>query len=559
LMICASFLAGKAQFAFNEVYARPGNGQAEFIEIYNNAKTNIFINLDCYSALTYWRNSVNERGWYVLDFGPSNIAPGSYYVAAAASPFNTQNQTGVVANLDWNNLPAGASLTKWQYDGVGGYTQVPITLPLTNFIEDVNSLDAKNTILLYKSGVFEQGLVGSSNSNILDGEISSLPSLTVPTLGACTSQTFSFTGISGTAKMYSVTAATGTDNGYIRTYDGNCAPWQKSAPGASHTPGVTNNAGGTSPYDGAVFTTQGFVVPVACVTQTSANFFYRVNTPTTYDGAATEGSVFPMTVTIFNDNSAPGGVFSTAPNGVYDPGVDVVQHQDTYASSAALTSNITKLVTDPSKFMDVIVLYTTSSGCYDKVFAYSISCATLPVDFKSFTATRNHSNVLLKWETSSENNNSGFAVERNMNGTWEQIAFVNSQAVNGNSNVLLGYTYSDLNNSKSITQYRIKQVDFDNKSKYTEIRSVRGLDQIGKVTVYPNPTSDGRVNVVFDDAAVTRNISVTDMSGRTIKQINNISNNNITIDNLMPGMYSLRIIVPATGEQLVQKIVVNKR
>jgi hypothetical protein len=186
-------------------------------------------------------------------------------------------------------------------------------------------------------------------------------------------------------------------------------------------------------------------------------------------------------------------------------------------------------------------------------------CSPLPVDFKSFTATRNRSSVLLRWETSSEINNSGFAVERNMNGAWEQIAFVNSQAANGNSDILLTYTYNDLNSAKGITQYRIKQVDYDNKSKYTEIRSVRGLDQIGKVTVYPNPTNNGTVNVMFDDASVTRTISVLDMSGRTLKQINNVTNNNITIDNLQPGMYTLRIMVPETGEQTVQKIVVNKR
>ena len=208
---------------------------------------------------------------------------------------------------------------------------------------------------------------------------------------------------------------------------------------------------------------------------------------------------------------------------------------------------------------DIWVVVTASGVSNSNSVFITNTCAPLPVDFKSFTATRNRSSVLLKWETSSEINNSGFAVERNMNGTWEQIAFVNSQAANGNSDALLVYTYSDMNNAKGITQYRIKQVDFDNKSKYTEIRSVRGLDQIGKVTVYPNPTSNGTVNVVFDDASVVRTISVMDMSGRTLKQINNVSNNNITIDNLQPGMYTLRILVPATGEQTVQKIVVNKR
>src|SRR6185369_6925492 len=55
-------------------------------------------------------------------------------------------------------------------------------------------------------------------------------------------------------------------------------------------------------------------------------------------------------------------------------------------------------------------------------------CIPLPVGFKSFTATRNHTNVLLKWETSFEQNSNGFAIERNIRGTWEQVAFIPSQA-----------------------------------------------------------------------------------------------------------------------------------
>jgi hypothetical protein len=184
---------------------------------------------------------------------------------------------------------------------------------------------------------------------------------------------------------------------------------------------------------------------------------------------------------------------------------------------------------------------------------------TLPVIFQSFTAARNHSNVLLKWETSLEQNSSGFAVERNINGTWEQIAFVPSQAVGGNSSDLLSYQYVDLNNNKGITQYRIRQVDFDNKSKYTEVRSVRGDGQLGKVIVYPNPSMDGKVNVSFEDATTSREVSLYDMSGRTLKQWKAVTSNNITIENLTPGMYTLRVVMPETGEQVVNKIVVNKR
>jgi Secretion system C-terminal sorting domain len=184
---------------------------------------------------------------------------------------------------------------------------------------------------------------------------------------------------------------------------------------------------------------------------------------------------------------------------------------------------------------------------------------TLPVEFKSFTAVRNRSNVLLTWETSMEKNNSGFAVERNINGVWQQIAWVPSQALGGNSDVALVYTLTDLNNVKGVSQYRIRQVDFDAKSKYSEVRSVRGDGQLGQTIVYPNPTNNGKVNIIFEEGSLKRDISVYDMSGREIQQMKAVTTNNITIENLNPGMYMVRIIAVETGEQVVEKVVVNKR
>lgn len=189
----------------------------------------------------------------------------------------------------------------------------------------------------------------------------------------------------------------------------------------------------------------------------------------------------------------------------------------------------------------------------------SIGGGPLPVSFKSFSATRNHSNVVVKWETASEINNSGFSIERNINGTWEEIAYVSSLALNGNSDAVLSYQFVDPNASKGISQYRIKQVDIDNKSKYSEIRSVRGESQIGKIIIYPNPTFNGTVKVSLEDAAIVRDASLMDISGRVLQQWKSIRTNNITIEGLKPGLYTLRVIVPETGEQLVEKIVVNKR
>lgn len=186
----------------------------------------------------------------------------------------------------------------------------------------------------------------------------------------------------------------------------------------------------------------------------------------------------------------------------------------------------------------------------------------LPVSLKQFTANRQNSMVSLKWETATEQNNAGFAIERSTGGNWQEVGFVASKAQGGNSSDVLQYQYSDLNNVKAVSQYRIRQVDLDGKAKYSEIRSVRGEGQAIKTIVYPNPSVDGKVNVVFEDAggpSTKRDLSVVDMNGRIVKQMKGISNNNVTIDNLLPGIYSLRIFIPATGEQSVEKIVVNRR
>lgn len=185
------------------------------------------------------------------------------------------------------------------------------------------------------------------------------------------------------------------------------------------------------------------------------------------------------------------------------------------------------------------------------------SCALLPVTFSSFTAKRDQSNVVLQWETSFEQNNKGFTVERNINGSWDQLAFIPSQAAGGNSNSRLIYKYDDVNASKAVTQYRIKQVDIDGQFKYSQIRSVFGEAQAAKVIVYPTP-SNGKVNVVFKETNGKHDISLMDMTGRVIKQWKAVYNN-IQIENLASGVYHLRIVSRETGIQTVEKVVVSRQ
>jgi hypothetical protein len=187
-------------------------------------------------------------------------------------------------------------------------------------------------------------------------------------------------------------------------------------------------------------------------------------------------------------------------------------------------------------------------------------CAALPIKLKTFTAVRNKANVTLSWVTELEENNKGFEIQRlSGSGNWQTVGFVNTSAVNGNSSIPLNYGFTETNNTKGISQYRLKEVDLSNKHFYSPIRSVRGDGQKTMLIIYPNPSTNGKINIIFEEAVATRDVSVIDINGRVIKMWKGITNNNLQVENLNPGLYSVRIVDAGSGEQTVEKFVIKNR
>lgn len=168
--------------------------------------------------------------------------------------------------------------------------------------------------------------------------------------------------------------------------------------------------------------------------------------------------------------------------------------------------------------------------------------STLPVTFKSFTVARNNQMVAIKWETAFEQNNRGFYIQRNVNGEWKDIAFVFSKADGGNSNVPLTYTYNDPNTLNTVSYYRVLQVDLSGLGKFSEVRVIRGEDPASKLMLFPNPGTNGKVNVIFTDETAAKSVIVYDATGRAVKTFKNIVSANLTIDQLKPGVYNIQVI-----------------
>lgn len=244
----------------------------------------------------------------------------------------------------------------------------------------------------------------------------------------------------------------------------------------------------------------------------------------------------------------------TVSGGAITPTTDV-----TINTSANSWYNLGGLTYSPQPAGDqasIFVVANKAGNSYNNVLRIQNSCAPLPVSFKSFSATRNSQTVSLKWETASEQSNRGFYVQRNISGEWKDVAFVFSRADGGNSDQLLSYSYNDPNSFKAVSYYRLLQVDMNGNGKYSEIRMVKGQEQTDKLMLFPNPGTNGKINVMFNDA-VAKDVLVYDANGRVVKSFKNVINNSLVIDQLKPGVYNVQVKNNATQTVSSDKFIIQ--
>jgi len=109
----------------------------------------------------------------------------------------------------------------------------------------------------------------------------------------------------------------------------------------------------------------------------------------------------------------------------------------------------------------------------------------IPVELTSFRYNLIDNKVELNWTTATESNNRGFSIERKTDERSE-IGFVEG---NGTTTEYNSYSFVDENPLPGVSQYRLKQIDFDGSFSYSNILEVKFslpeyfvLDQN-----YPNP------------------------------------------------------------------------
>jgi hypothetical protein len=111
----------------------------------------------------------------------------------------------------------------------------------------------------------------------------------------------------------------------------------------------------------------------------------------------------------------------------------------------------------------------------------------IPVELAAFSAEPVLNTVKLVWRTASESNNYGFNIERKTNvQPWQDIAFVPGYGTSANGRV---YQYCDNDLAPDVYHYRLRQVDIDGTSKYSDPIEVQ-LQTVNALALqqnYPNP------------------------------------------------------------------------
>lgn len=174
-------------------------------------------------------------------------------------------------------------------------------------------------------------------------------------------------------------------------------------------------------------------------------------------------------------------------------------------------------------------------------FTVTDETQSLPVELISFEGKFTDDGVALSWTTASQENFDHFEIERSANGIdFNRIGFVTGDAF---SVARIEYSYVDNEVKLGRYYYRLKNVDRDDTFDYSEIVLVsRSLPFM--VKLYPNPvrtTQALTVEITTENEGAIE-LQLVDPIGKIIREWSSITLDNISTENLSPGLYLLRAL-----------------
>ncbi len=181
--------------------------------------------------------------------------------------------------------------------------------------------------------------------------------------------------------------------------------------------------------------------------------------------------------------------------------VNVTGHQGSFAGFNANLTNVAGLINNDGS--------DDNNG-----FLKPIALGSLPVEFLSFTGRKVGKVVELDWTTVTEQNNTGFEVQKSEDGQdWDVIGWVE-----GNGTVTRNIDYNFVDKFPFIGEnyYRLQQFDYDGRFEYSNTIVVNNIGKEVAINILPNP-SPGPFSVVIENPKKEKmRVTLFDSAGQLI-------------------------------------------
>lgn len=173
-----------------------------------------------------------------------------------------------------------------------------------------------------------------------------------------------------------------------------------------------------------------------------------------------------------------------------------------------------------------------------------VPVSNLPVELSYFRGENLGKINVLSWETSSEQNNAYFVVERSSDA--QQFSAIGQVEGNGNSSQIQNYSLTDASPFIGTNYYRLKQIDTDGNFTYSQVIALEVKATENQVNIFPNPTND-KITITFvNERSAKIQIKIYDVLGHLVRNINQSCNKghqlfSLSLNDLPEGAYIIQL------------------
>lgn len=173
----------------------------------------------------------------------------------------------------------------------------------------------------------------------------------------------------------------------------------------------------------------------------------------------------------------------------------------------------------------------------------------LPVSFTTVDAHSKKNGINVVWETANEANTRQYVVEKSADG--RNFTKLSGNIPAGNSK----YEWLDEQPLQGVNYYRVKSIENNGRSQYSNIVKAMYGKQAATITVFPNPVADGNITLYFNQQQNgSYFVKLFNTAGQLVQteKLQSTGNGNTTIamgNNLPHGNYILEVTRPDSSKE----------